>query len=187
MACPTCGDFGWVCEDHPDQPFNHADPTTPDGRCGGAGMPCPDYRCSIPTTPPPMPPGWKSIAKVTDHPQGLQRVEWNGTQSTAGTVLEPGQGRPRGDLSTAQPPVGMGAASECLGRIGTVTGLPHFTRGRADVRRLATGVYRYGVDVRRPCHRFNRCSPRRAVTSRRAACPEWDPRSDPTSAVGESD
>jgi hypothetical protein len=79
MACPHCHDTGWVCEDHPDRPFNHLDPTMPDGRCGGAGMPCLDYRCKIPKNPPPMPPGWKSIAKVSDEPQGLQRVEWKGT------------------------------------------------------------------------------------------------------------
>jgi hypothetical protein len=35
MKCESCGDCFWVCENHPDKPW--------DGDslcCGGAGMPC---------------------------------------------------------------------------------------------------------------------------------------------------
>jgi hypothetical protein len=35
--CERCGGEGWVCENHPDQPWNEGDPKC----CGGAGMPCP--------------------------------------------------------------------------------------------------------------------------------------------------
>ncbi len=40
MKCSVCEDCGWVCEDHPDRPFQgeHA------RDCGGAGAPCP--RCN---------------------------------------------------------------------------------------------------------------------------------------------
>lgn len=35
IGCPICksGEPGWVCETHPDQPFDHDD-------CEGAGSPC---------------------------------------------------------------------------------------------------------------------------------------------------
>ena len=37
--CPHCQGRTWVCERHPDQPFEH---TLEDGSmCGGAGCPCP--------------------------------------------------------------------------------------------------------------------------------------------------
>src|ERR1700722_4428055 len=37
MKCSACEDCGWVCENHPEKPWEgeHA------CRCGGAGMPCP--------------------------------------------------------------------------------------------------------------------------------------------------
>jgi len=38
-ACPTCGGEGWVCENHPNEPWGEGD-----GCCGGAGMPCPTCR-----------------------------------------------------------------------------------------------------------------------------------------------
>jgi hypothetical protein len=31
--CPICDGSGWVCEDHPDKPWQH-------DACGGAGSPC---------------------------------------------------------------------------------------------------------------------------------------------------
>ena len=37
MKCPLCEDCGWVCENHPDRPWEGKDACT----CGGAGMPCP--------------------------------------------------------------------------------------------------------------------------------------------------
>ena len=33
MTCPVCLGARWVCEDHPDKPWEHDD-------CGGAGLPC---------------------------------------------------------------------------------------------------------------------------------------------------
>lgn len=35
IGCPICerGEPGWVCEDHPDKPFDHGD-------CEGGGVPC---------------------------------------------------------------------------------------------------------------------------------------------------
>ena len=33
MRCPVCLGSGWVCEDHPDKPWEHEG-------CGGAGAPC---------------------------------------------------------------------------------------------------------------------------------------------------
>jgi hypothetical protein len=54
-ACLLCEDTGWVCEDHPDQPWEgpHA------CRCGAAGAPCP--HCNRPDNgePPRMPIGFK--------------------------------------------------------------------------------------------------------------------------------
>src|SRR6478752_1743148 len=43
MKCLVCEDCGWVCENHPDQPWQgpHA------CACGGAGAPCP--RCNAGT------------------------------------------------------------------------------------------------------------------------------------------
>lgn len=35
-ACTNCKDEGWVCENHPDHPWNEGDPSC----CGGAGAPC---------------------------------------------------------------------------------------------------------------------------------------------------
>ena len=37
MSCLLCEDSGWVCENHPDQPFTGTHACS----CGGAGMPCP--------------------------------------------------------------------------------------------------------------------------------------------------
>lgn len=42
--CPICGGDGWVCENHPDKPWEGADvPARFRCSCGGAGMPC---RCT---------------------------------------------------------------------------------------------------------------------------------------------
>lgn len=35
--CPLCNDSGWVCEEHPNHPFEH---TILWIECRGAGMPC---------------------------------------------------------------------------------------------------------------------------------------------------
>lgn len=36
--CLLCDDMGWVCENHPDQPWEGPHACT----CGRAGMPCPE-------------------------------------------------------------------------------------------------------------------------------------------------
>ena len=47
MICDRCEDEAWICEKHPDLPFEHDD-------CPGPGMPCPD--CNDPDDPV-FPPG----------------------------------------------------------------------------------------------------------------------------------
>jgi hypothetical protein len=37
MKCARCEDNGWVCENHPDRPWQGVNAC----ECGGAGMPCP--------------------------------------------------------------------------------------------------------------------------------------------------
>jgi hypothetical protein len=51
MKCARCEDSGWVCENHPQRPWQgeHA------CECGGAGMPCP--RCNE-DDPPRLPSGF---------------------------------------------------------------------------------------------------------------------------------
>jgi hypothetical protein len=57
MTCTCCQDCGWVCEDHPDKPWEgeHA------CACGGAGAPCPT--CNAPTEGAMlrMPKGFKTV------------------------------------------------------------------------------------------------------------------------------
>lgn len=38
VVCDKCADYGWVCEDHPDKPWESGTPS--DCKCGGAGAPC---------------------------------------------------------------------------------------------------------------------------------------------------
>jgi len=40
-ACGRCHDEAWVCESHPDEPWEHEG-------CGGAGMPCPSCNTDEP-------------------------------------------------------------------------------------------------------------------------------------------
>jgi hypothetical protein len=42
MKCWLCEDCGWVCETHPDKPWEGEEACT----CGGAGAPCPE--CNMP-------------------------------------------------------------------------------------------------------------------------------------------
>jgi hypothetical protein len=42
MKCSLCEDSGWVCESHPDRPWEGKHACT----CSGAGAPCP--RCNVP-------------------------------------------------------------------------------------------------------------------------------------------
>jgi hypothetical protein len=56
--CPLCEGDGWICEDHPDKPFQHDDTTTAAGlasgvaailaaRCGGKKSTPPRTRSAI--------------------------------------------------------------------------------------------------------------------------------------------
>jgi hypothetical protein len=38
VECPHCEGWGWVCENHPDLPWESG--SARDCGCGGAGMPC---------------------------------------------------------------------------------------------------------------------------------------------------
>ena len=51
--CNRCDDTGWVCENHPDKPW---DKTLPHGCECGAGAPCPTCNPSDKDHPPRMPP-----------------------------------------------------------------------------------------------------------------------------------
>jgi hypothetical protein len=55
MKCALCEGCGWVCENHPDRPWEGKDACT----CGGAGMPCP--WCNLPDKDgaPRLPDGFK--------------------------------------------------------------------------------------------------------------------------------
>lgn len=44
--CQTCDNTGWVCEQHPDKPWDGGSDKGCD--CGGAGMPCGDCNTSNP-------------------------------------------------------------------------------------------------------------------------------------------
>lgn len=52
-VCPTCKGEMWVCENHPDVPWDGGDQNC----CGGAGAPCPRCNPCDENTPPKMPPG----------------------------------------------------------------------------------------------------------------------------------
>jgi hypothetical protein len=53
MKCAICEDCGWVCEDHPDAPWDGKHACT----CGAAGMPCPQCNPSDVSHPPRPPAG----------------------------------------------------------------------------------------------------------------------------------
>jgi hypothetical protein len=53
MTCILCEDTGWVCENHPDTPWDGEYACT----CGGAGMPCPQCNPSDLDHPPRPPAG----------------------------------------------------------------------------------------------------------------------------------
>jgi hypothetical protein len=54
MTCQLCDDTGWVCEVHPDQPWEGPHAYT----CGGAGAPCPSCNATSPEEPPRPPKGF---------------------------------------------------------------------------------------------------------------------------------
>jgi hypothetical protein len=53
MKCALCEDCGWVCENHPEPPWEGEHACT----CGGAGMPCPKCNPSDLDHPPRPPTG----------------------------------------------------------------------------------------------------------------------------------
>ena len=55
MKCPVCEDSSWVCEEHPQEPWDgeHA------CGCGAPGMPCSECN-SAPCAAPRMPSGFKT-------------------------------------------------------------------------------------------------------------------------------
>jgi hypothetical protein len=57
MKCSLCEDSGWVCESHPEKPWDgeHA------CRCGGAGMPCPNCNPADERTAPRPPKGFRVV------------------------------------------------------------------------------------------------------------------------------
>jgi hypothetical protein len=57
MKCLCCEDCSWVCENHPDQPWEGPHACT----CGGAGMPCPKCNSSK-DEPPRLPKGSETDA-----------------------------------------------------------------------------------------------------------------------------
>ena len=61
MKCAVCDDCGWVCENHPDRPFQGERACT----CGGAGAPCPRCNESDEDTKPQAPEGIRAPAKQT--------------------------------------------------------------------------------------------------------------------------
>jgi len=62
MKCMVCEDVGWVCENHPDQPWDGPDACT----CGGAGAPC--HACNRPAAGdiPRMPRGFRIAVGKTE-------------------------------------------------------------------------------------------------------------------------
>jgi hypothetical protein len=55
VACLACDSHFWVCENHPDQPWEGPHACT----CGGAGSPCPRCNASTIDDPPRLPTGFK--------------------------------------------------------------------------------------------------------------------------------
>jgi hypothetical protein len=56
MKCALCEDTGWVCENHPDRPWEGKRACT----CGGAGDPCPRCHASDGDSAPRMPKDFKT-------------------------------------------------------------------------------------------------------------------------------
>lgn len=86
--CPTCLGEGWVCENHPEQPWNEGEPAC----CGGAGVPC---ACNS-GWPPAMPPGTEILWRAGEPMERLMallhkpRKETHMTQN-APAVTHPGR------------------------------------------------------------------------------------------------
>ena len=70
-AMPKCvrwDDIGWVCEDHPDKPWDGASDREDACHCGGAGLPCSMCNRTVGQQLPEMPPGYRTMID-TDGPK----------------------------------------------------------------------------------------------------------------------
>jgi hypothetical protein len=56
MICAICEDIGWVCENHPERPWDGPHACS----CGGAGAPCPNCNVPVDGEPPRMPEGFRT-------------------------------------------------------------------------------------------------------------------------------
>ena len=73
MPCRTCLGARWVCEDHPDRPWD-----IPGGCvCGGAGAPCPSCNVSDRDHPPQLPEAGRALlsARLTQPARAHSRRE----------------------------------------------------------------------------------------------------------------
>ena len=57
MKCSLCEDCGWVCENHPEKPWEGEHACT----CGGAGAPCPECNRGNDEDAPRMPSGFRTV------------------------------------------------------------------------------------------------------------------------------
>jgi len=62
--CEVCGGARWVCEDHPDKPWDGASDREDACHCGGAGMPCQVCNRTVGQEPPEMPPGYRTMIDI---------------------------------------------------------------------------------------------------------------------------
>jgi hypothetical protein len=122
MACPACGDTGWVCEAHADRPWgDHANAC----QCGDAGMPC--EACN-PCGGIDEPPAKSPIARVTiDRDKGprslMARSDWSRPLAAAAPkalVRKTNPGRsPDGGLHVPHRPRRLRIGCASIGRITT--------------------------------------------------------------------
>lgn len=63
VGCANCDSTGWVCENHPDKPWDGNSERFDACKCGGAGMPCAICNPCDATHPPRMGPGF--VVKLT--------------------------------------------------------------------------------------------------------------------------
>ena len=64
--CRICKGARWVCEDHPDKPWDGASDAPEACHCRGAGVPCLACNPSDREHPPEMPEGYKSLIDSRD-------------------------------------------------------------------------------------------------------------------------
>jgi hypothetical protein len=66
LKCTVCKDARWVCEDHPDKPWDGASDVPEACHCGGAGAPCPACNPCDDDHRPEMPEGYRSLIDSRD-------------------------------------------------------------------------------------------------------------------------